>query len=119
HSPAAVFGLSLCVLVAWSVGYEALNGPTAAAEARSDERTAAVAANLGVTVTPALPFEVPESRPAPRLRLPHDEEAPPGLEIALQDRDGSSLTHLHEALARAARGEGQARLVFYGASHTA
>jgi lysophospholipase L1-like esterase len=42
-----------------------------------------------------------------------------GLDIAVEDRDGKSMKALHEALARAAAGEGQARLVFFGASHVA
>ena len=50
-------------------------------------------------------------------------EPPPndklGLDIAIEDRDGKSMKALHRALARAAAGEGQARLLFYGASHVA
>ncbi len=42
-----------------------------------------------------------------------------GLDIAIEDRDGKSMETLHRALLRAARGEGQARLMFYGASHVA
>nr|MDQ3035383.1 GDSL-type esterase/lipase family protein [Myxococcota bacterium] len=53
------------------------------------------------------------------------EELPPapsdGLtsEIAIEDASGRALDPLHRALARAARGEAIARLVFYGGSHTA
>ena len=37
----------------------------------------------------------------------------------IEDPSGHALDALHRALARAARGEGRARLVFYGGSHTA
>jgi lysophospholipase L1-like esterase len=40
-------------------------------------------------------------------------------EIELEDASGHALDHLGEALLRAARHEGVARLVFYGGSHTA
>jgi lysophospholipase L1-like esterase len=62
---------------------------------------------------------LPERREPPRLLREPGDEAPPGLEIAIEDLDGRSMTRFHEALQRASRGEGQARLVVYGASHTA
>jgi len=40
-------------------------------------------------------------------------------EVVLEDATGHALDGLRRALARAARGEGRARLVFYGGSHTA
>lgn len=50
-----------------------------------------------------------------------DDGAPPPLGAALpiEDPSGVALDALHEALARAGRGEGQARLLFFGASHVA
>lgn len=42
-----------------------------------------------------------------------------GRAIPLEDPSGRALDSLHRALARAKAGKGQARLVFYGASHTA
>jgi hypothetical protein len=51
------------------------------------------------------------------LQPPPNDEL--GLDIAIEDRDGKSMEALHRALARAAAGEGQARLAFYGASHVA
>jgi len=61
-------------------------------------------------------------RAGPRMG-PKLLEPPPndtlGLDIAIEDRDGKSMAALHRALQRAAAGEGQARLVFYGASHVA
>lgn len=41
-----------------------------------------------------------------------------GRDIPLEDPSGRALDALHRALARARAGKGQARLVFYGASHT-
>lgn len=62
---------------------------------------------------------LPETRPAPRLLFEPEEDGPPGLPIALEDLDGRSMDSFHRALERARRGEGKARLLFYGASHTA
>jgi hypothetical protein len=58
-------------------------------------------------------------RSAPRVRHSRPEGHTLGVDIAIEDRDGSSMRALHAALRRAERGEGQARLVFYGASHVA
>jgi lysophospholipase L1-like esterase len=68
---------------------------------------------------PADLLTLPERRDAPRLLREPADDSPPGLEIAIEDLDGRSMSRFHEALSRAARGAGQARLVFYGASHTA
>lgn len=57
-------------------------------------------------------------RMGPRLLEPPPSDEL-GLDIAIEDRDGNSMRAFHEALERAERGEGQARLVFYGASHVA
>jgi lysophospholipase L1-like esterase len=54
----------------------------------------------------------------PRLRHEPDSGVL-GLPIAVQDANGESLEHFHRALRRAAQGQGQARLLFYGASHVA
>ncbi len=48
---------------------------------------------------------------------PDSGESP--LESTIEDASGHALAGFHRALARAARGEGQARIVFYGASHVA
>lgn len=37
----------------------------------------------------------------------------------IEDPSGKALSHFHRALQRAARGEGKARIAFYGASHVA
>ena len=57
-------------------------------------------------------------RMGPKLLAPPPTDTL-GLDIAIEDRDGTSMRALHEALLRAEAGEGQARLVFYGASHVA
>ncbi len=57
-------------------------------------------------------------RVGPRLLEPADPEQP-GLSISIEDADGHSMDRLHAALRRAEADEGQARLLFYGASHVA
>ncbi len=50
------------------------------------------------------------------------EPAPPeglGVDVAFEDPSGRALDSFHAALDRAARHEGQARVLLYGASHTA
>jgi lysophospholipase L1-like esterase len=42
-----------------------------------------------------------------------------GCDVSIEDPSGTSLSAFHAALRRAATGEGQARVVFYGASHVA
>jgi lysophospholipase L1-like esterase len=59
-----------------------------------------------------------DERMGPKLLEPPPSDAL-GLDIAIEDRDGKSMEALHRALARAEAGEGQARLLFYGASHVA
>lgn len=48
-----------------------------------------------------------------------DEETVVGEAIELYDPSGRALAPLHRALRRAEAGEGQARILFYGASHVA
>jgi lysophospholipase L1-like esterase len=66
----------------------------------------------------------PASRPAPpglatlRLLPDPDPSHPLGVPVAIQARPGV-LRSFHAALARAQAGEGQARILFYGASHVA
>ncbi len=58
--------------------------------------------------------------PAPTV-YPLDAEGNPvfGIDIPVEDPRGSALRSFHAALRRAERGEGQARVVVYGASHVA
>lgn len=64
---------------------------------------------------------VAEARAPEPYVWPEPTEVPGvlGLKTALYDPSGRAMGKLHEALSRAARGEGQARLLFYGASHVA
>ncbi len=112
HSPLVVVGLGLALGAGWTLAYEG-GGALAAAEAprvsvRPTDETQA-------TVPRPPPLEL---RHGPRLLRPPPEDAL-GYDISIEDRDGRSMAPLHAALRRAARGDGQARLVFYGASHVA
>lgn len=107
-SPLAIVLVGLVVAGIWTLGYGA---STTAADASShgpaaiDERAVLQAVRSGQRMGPKL------LRPPPNDAL--------GLDIAIEDRDGKSMAALHRALIRAAAGEGQARLAFYGASHVA
>jgi lysophospholipase L1-like esterase len=52
---------------------------------------------------------------------PLDDHGHPifGVDIPIEDPSGTALHAFHAALARAGSGQGQARIVFYGASHVA
>src|SRR5688572_6619421 len=72
----------------------------------------------------AAPEPPPPVTAADRAARAIDDLGPPptdGLtvDVAIEDPSGRALDALHAALARAADGEGAARLVFYGGSHTA
>ncbi len=92
----------------WTLGYGAA---TTSAEspknppAAIDETRVVQAVAAGQRMGPRL------LEPPPNDRL--------GLDIAIEDRDGNSMQALHMALLRAASGQGQARLLFFGASHVA
>ncbi|MEZ4249386.1 MAG: GDSL-type esterase/lipase family protein [Polyangiales bacterium] len=117
RSPLAVLALGAAATTAWTAAWEVLARPsTAAAEppvAANDEPTRNASNAL-----PAPTPEAPAYRLGPRL-LGEPSEEVPGLPIAIEDRDGRSLASFHAALRRAERGAGQARLVFFGASHVA
>lgn|GEM_PF-1321321 len=55
------------------------------------------------------------------LGIPVDASGRPilGIEIPVEDPNGTALRSFHAALTRAAAGEGQARVLVYGASHVA
>ena len=122
-SPLGVVVLFSTALGLWTVAYEAhlaKRSPTdlaseaigpRVAEAQGPARTAAPAIDVR-------PPAMPTFRAPPRLRAPF-VPGTPGLEIAIEDRDGHSLDGFHAALRRAAAGQGKARLLFWGASHTA
>ncbi|UCH29540.1 MAG: hypothetical protein JSV06_00540, partial [Myxococcales bacterium] len=107
-SPLAVVLFGVLAAGIWTLGYGA---STTSADATSktpaaiDETAVLIAVRSSQRMGPKL------LQPPPVDRL--------GLDIAIEDRDGKSMKRLHEALARAEAGQGQARLVFYGASHVA
>jgi lysophospholipase L1-like esterase len=108
RSPSGVVLTGLVLTGAWTLGYEA---STSSADATP--KTPAAIAETG-----ALGTLRSSPRMGPKLLEPPSNDKL-GLDIAIEDRDGQSMKALHEALARAAAGEGQARLVFFGASHVA
>lgn len=59
-----------------------------------------------------------QARPPDRFASARAKAKELGRAIPLEDPSGHALDTLHRALARARAGKGQARLVFYGASHT-
>lgn len=88
-------------------------------ETDAEGTTGAPGEDATTTVSGEIPRLVtPSRREGPRLLSAPTEELP-GFDIAIEDRDGQSMAALHAALRRAEAGEGQARLVFYGASHVA
>jgi len=126
QSPLAVVALAFGAAALWSFGSGGA-GPRAAAaddpRERGDEppqrgaqttaATATASATTAVTTAPAM-----ITRIGPSLLQPPSPDRM-GYDISIEDRDGHSMARLHDALRRAERGEGQARLVFYGASHVA
>ena len=107
-SPLAIVSLGVALASVWTLGYGA-----STTSADTSPRTPAAIDQDGVLK--AFPSE---ERMGPKLLEPPPNDAL-GLDIAIEDRDGKSMEALHRALARAAAGEGQARLLFYGASHVA
>ena len=67
--------------------------------------------------TSSASLAIPE--PPAAAALPADGASPLFCEIGIEDPGGHALSSFHAALARAERAEGQARIVVYGASHTA
>ena len=118
QSPLAIVLLGMVAAFAWTAGYDVATGDGHAAADGPMDR---------VEATPISEAPAPNRRNAPPppivregpriLREPAEGEL--GYDISIEDRDGHSMDSLHRALRRAERGEGQARLVFYGASHVA
>lgn len=74
--------------------------------------------------TPAGPASSAERPPAPPASLdaeppPTDELVPLAVPTPIEDASGVALRAFHAALRRAEAGEGQARIIFHGASHVA
>lgn len=65
------------------------------------------------------PAQASREPQAPLALMPFELPPGPGVAIPIEDPGGRALTRFHGAMRRAARSEGQARLVFFGASHVA
>ncbi|MAQ15313.1 MAG: hypothetical protein CMN30_11035 [Sandaracinus sp.] len=119
QSPLAIVVLGLVAAFAWSAGYDVATGDGhAAADGPMDRATATQVTEGARAQQRRNEPPPPIVRQGPRiLRDPAEGEM--GYDISIEDRDGHSMDALHRALRRAERGEGQARLVFYGASHVA
>jgi lysophospholipase L1-like esterase len=98
-------------------------GPPADAEAQSTPARAEIAAAIDSNRTPSSALSEEESGDeVPSLELESAGSEEPlvlGVDIPVIDPSGTALRAFHEALRRAALGEGQARIVAYGASHVA
>jgi hypothetical protein len=73
---------------------------------------------LAPPLVPELPQGTTPQSATPDVSLA-PEQQPLGAAIPIDDPSGHALDAFHAALARAAQGEGQARIAFYGASHVA
>ncbi len=92
----------------WSLAYNAATADSTRQTSAAIDKSAEIATAGGRAI----------DRPPPRLVREPPRDAL-GLGVAVEDRDGRSLEKFHAALGRAAAGTGQARLLFYGASHVA
>ena len=133
RSPLAIFtaGLSFAFLYACvydsSVGRARLSTDESGAEAPAEANPGEVRTEGGTEAEDAPSGGADSAEPegdttirtGPRVRHPRPDDVPHGVDIALEDRDGRSMEAFHAALRRAERGEGQARVIFYGASHVA
>lgn len=107
-SPLAIVSFGVLLGGVWTLGYGA-----STSSADTSPRTPAA-----IDESAVLDVVRPEQRMGPKLLQPPPNDEL-GLDIAIEDRDGKSMDALHRALRRAEAGEGQARLLFYGASHVA
>lgn len=117
RSPLGVVALCASAVGIASVAYDLHRGGHAIGDAIGPE--------VAVAQTPPVPQAIVRPPPAiPSLRPPTRVRAPavpgvPGVEIAIEDRDGHAMDAFHNALSRAAAGRGKARVLVWGASHTA
>ena len=107
-SPLAIVLVGAVVAGVWTLGYG-----VSTTSADGSPKTPASIGETGMLEAVRL-----RQRMGPKLLQPPPNDAL-GLDIAIEDRDGTSMEALHRSLRRAAAGEGQARLVFFGASHVA
>lgn len=120
RSPVGVLALCVGSLGILTIAFDLVSSNRSLGDVAGDAIGPDVAVAQGPAVAPAIvrPPVLPEHRAEPRLRVPATSGIV-GREIALQDRDGHSMDAFHAALRRAAAGQGKARLLFWGASHTA
>ncbi|MFW6050758.1 MAG: GDSL-type esterase/lipase family protein [Myxococcota bacterium] len=119
HSPLAVVGLAVGALAAWSWGYEALAGGTVAEAEEAPSAGESAARAAAAEPHGGLSADEWEASDGPRLLRPPRPDERYGLPVAIEGGGSEPLQHFHQALERAAAGEGQARILFYGASHVA
>lgn len=115
RSPLTVVGVVALGVTAssWAYGPEDGGGVARAEDGPHEvHRTSAASARKTAT-------SLATDRALPRLLHAPDPDKPFGLPVAIEKGGGHPLAHFHEALERAAAGEGQAHIVFYGASHVA
>lgn len=93
----------------WMVVFAVAIAAVPVTSAQPPEESVAAHATLAVDLEPAEPALAPEA----------PEEPVFGDAIPLYDPGGHAMTSFHRALRRAEAGEGQARVVVYGASHVA
>ncbi len=125
RTPLPSFGATLGALLLWTCaaggaasseeGQAAAPAPSATAGA---EAAADTTAPRDTTDDRAAKLAPADDQEGLRLYAEADPEQP-GLPIAIEWPSPTAARPLHEALARAGRGEGKARLLFWGASHTA
>ncbi len=129
RTPLPTFGTLLATMGLWTC---AAGGSTTSEESHgaspSTHATTGEEYSSGEASAPHRDGVSPDSQPrpgaprdtsaAPRLYTDPEPETP-GLPVAIQWPSPQASAPLHRALRRAGRGEGKARLLFWGASHTA
>ncbi|MFW5921093.1 MAG: GDSL-type esterase/lipase family protein [Polyangiales bacterium] len=122
-SPLAIIALCLGTAGLWTCAYDSTVGQADEQQAAAREASPSTGSETGTSKDAERASEAESAKSTAKergLRLRHPpQDDVLGLPIAIEDADGTSMDALHEALERASEGEGQARLLFYGASHVA
>lgn len=119
HSPLTLGAVVAAALVSWTCSHEPAPTLEEAPAPRSD--VSAGGEQPDDLHTRADTDAVMEASEEPQERDlgVYVDEGIPGVRIPVHDPGGHAMDSLHAALDRAAAGEGQARILFYGASHVA